>query len=47
MTDKRWMVLMGIGSVLALGLITGCTGRVWYHNWHGQFMDMRALNMHN
>ncbi len=32
------------GQIMGMLSINGYTGQVWYHSWHGQFMDMRSFD---
>ena len=31
------------GQVYGMLSVNGYSGQVWYHNWHGQFVDMLEL----
>lgn len=31
------------GQIYGMLSVNGYTGQVWYHNWHGQFVDMIAV----
>jgi len=31
------------GQIYGMLSVNGYTGRVWYHNWHGQFLGMREF----
>jgi hypothetical protein len=32
------------GQVYGMLSVNGCTGQVWYHNWHGAFIAMKELH---
>ncbi len=32
------------GKIYGMLSVNGYTGQVWYHSWHGQFIDMREFN---
>ena len=32
------------GEVAGMLSVNGFTGQVWYHNWHGAFIDMVEIN---
>ena len=34
------------GKVYGMLSVNGYTGGVWYHNWHGSFMDMKEITEH-
>jgi hypothetical protein len=35
--------VMKEGQVYGMLSVNGYTGDVWYHNWHGDFIDMKVL----
>ena len=32
------------GQIYGMLSVNGYNGQVWYHNWHGQFVDMLELD---
>ena len=34
------------GAIYGMLSVNGYTGQVWYHSWHGRFLDMREFGKH-